>query len=149
MQKQIKEVKVLKQGNKRDGTPYTMLGVTFTDNTKAATFDKSIENKLGCMVDVELETTDKGTNIKSWILAGPVPIQTPPAVSGTPTGASKPQTPIQRLSLEYRSYCLSYAKDIMVAMIGNDGGMINLEQRNSLVKSVIDIAKEFEKYLNG
>ena len=142
MQKQIKEVKVLKQGNKRDGIPYTMLGVTFTDNTKAATFDKAIENKLGRMVDVELETTDKGTNIKSWILAGPVPDQTPPQPTGTPTVASKPQTGTEhQLRPEDRSYCLSYAKDIAVAMIGKD--------KPCSAKQVVEIATEFEKYLNG
>jgi len=137
MKLQITEVHVSKTGTGDKG-PWTSYGVTFADGTKASTFDNAIANKTGCLVDVEFEPSKKNPqfqNIKSWILAGPVPQPT-----GKATEASKPQPPIQH-DPRNRSMCLSYAKDIEVALISKDSGMG--------VNGIIDMAKEFEKYLNG
>ena len=136
MQKQIKEVKVLKSGTNRKGA-WVMYSVTFTDGSHCSTFDTKLVNMAGQTIDAELEQDGQFTNLKSWS-----PDQTPPQPTGTPTVASKPQTPIQHQPDPHnRSFALAYAKDYAVALINNSTVVAP--------EAVIDIAIIFEKYLNG
>jgi hypothetical protein len=147
MIKTVKEVKVIKTGVNKKGQ-WTMLSVIFTDGTKASTFDKALENKAGCLVDVETEQDGDFTNLKSWILAGPVP--TAPAAPQTLPAPIKPvdstPAPINKPDPHNKSFALAYAKDVTVAEIAAG---IKFTDLGVIGEQTVMLAKVFETYLNG